>query len=91
MKKRKRPGVMVYFETKHCIQRLNLEEVGQLFLAILDYAENGITPTFSEENSLSLCIAWDVVKPKIDADNERYLEVCEKRKKAASDRWEKDN
>ena len=80
---------MVYFETRNCIKRLDLEEIGRLFLAILEYAENGIPPTFSGEDEISLCIAWDIVKPKIDADNERYLDVCEKRSKAASERWEK--
>ena len=39
-----KPGVVVYFDIRPCIARLSLSEKGQLFDAILDYAENGVEP-----------------------------------------------
>ncbi len=51
-----KPGVMFYFDVRPCIKRLNLNEKGQLFEAILDYAESGIEP----ELDGALGIAWDL-------------------------------
>ncbi len=83
-KQKNRPGVMIYFETKNCIKRLDLEEKGRLFDAILEYGESNVDPCFLEEDDLSLCIVWDVIKPKIDEDKRRYIEICEKRRDAAN-------
>lgn len=63
-----KPGVMFYFDVRPCIKRLNLNEKGQLFEAILDYAESGIEP----ELDGALGIAWDFIKPRLDQDTERY-------------------
>ena len=63
-----RPGVMFYFEIRPCIRRLSLEDKGQLFEAILDYAENGIEP----ELDGALGVAWDFIQPRIDLDSEQY-------------------
>ena len=63
-----KPGVMFYFDVRPCIKRLNLNEKGQLFEAILDYAENGIEP----ELDGALGIAWDFIQPRLDQDTERY-------------------
>lgn len=83
-KHKKQPGVMIYFETKNCIKRLASEDKGRLLDAILEYGENHTQPDFSEEDDLSLCIAWDVIKPKIDEDIRRYAVICEKRREAAN-------
>lgn len=63
-----RPGVMFYFEIRPCIRRLSLADKGQLFEAILDYAENGIAP----ELDGTLGVAWDFIQPRIDLDSEQY-------------------
>lgn len=63
-----KPGVMFYFDVRPCIKRLNLNEKGQLFEAILDYAESGIEP----ELDGALGIAWDFLQPRLDQDTERY-------------------
>ncbi len=63
-----RPGVMFYFEIRPCIRRLSLADKGQLFEAILDYAENGIEP----ELDGALGVAWDFIQPRIDLDSEQY-------------------
>ena len=88
-REKKQPGVMLYFETRNCLKRLDLEEAGRLFFAILNYAEFQTEPDFSEEDDIALCVAWDIVKPKIDADSSRYKDVCQKRREAAESRWNK--
>lgn len=75
-KQKKRPGVMIYFETKNCIKRLDLEDKGRLLDAILEYGENHTPPDFSEDDDVALCIAWDVICPRIDNDASRYFETC---------------
>lgn len=73
-----RPGVMMYFDIRPCLKRLNNEQKGQLFEAILDYAEFSVVPDFGDDVGLS--IAWDFIQPKIDRDNERYeAQVLQKR------------
>lgn len=84
-----KPGVMIYFETKNCIRRLSDEEKGRLFDAILNYGEYMQEPDFSADTEIALCVAWDVIKPKIDADSLRYKEKKEQTKNAAESRWKK--
>lgn len=62
------PGVMFYFDIRPCIKRLTVEEKGQLFEAILDYSELGVSPDFEG----MLGIAWDFIFPKLDRDSELY-------------------
>lgn len=64
------PGVMLYFDVRPCLNRLNDGEKGRLFEAILDYSEHGIVPDFDDK----LGVAWDFLKPRLDRDSERYAE-----------------
>lgn len=83
-----RPGVMVYFSIKNVIKRMSYQQKGQFFEAILDYAENGTLPDFLEKD-IVLCIAWDVTKPLIDEDRDRYFNRCVSGAYAAYCRFEK--
>lgn len=85
---KKQPGVMIYFEVQNCLKRMDYEAKGRLFEAILEYAQYRIPPNFSEEDDLTLLVVWDMIRPKIDADAERYRDVCEKNPKKAIKRWE---
>lgn len=87
MAKGKRPGVQLYFEIKPTLKRLTNEQKGMLLDAILDYGEFGILPTFDDD--LALAITWDFIRPRIDADGERYRQSCEQKRKAANTRWGK--
>ena len=80
-----RPGVMFYFEIRPCIRRLSLAEKGQLFEAILDYAENGVEP----ELEGALGVAWDFIQPRIDLDSEQYESKVETSQYAAFSRERK--
>ena len=63
-----KPGVLFYFDIRPCIKRLSASEKGQLFEAILDYGEFGVEP----ELNGALGVAWDFIKPRLDADSEWY-------------------
>lgn len=78
----KKPGVMLYFETRPCLARLSCEEKGQLFEAILAYGEDGEAPAFDDR----LEIAWSFIRQRIDADNEKYQAKCERAREARESR-----
>lgn len=78
-----RPGIMFYFSIRPALKRLNAEQKGQLFDAILDYGESGLLPDF--DGVLGVC--WDFIQPMIDKDAETYREKCDKAKKAVETRW----
>lgn len=80
-----KPGVVVYFDIRPCIARLSLSEKGQLFDAILDYAENGVEPKIDG----GLGVAWDFIRPRIDLDSEQYESKVETSQYAAFSRERK--
>lgn len=73
-----KPGVMIYFETAKAIKNLDDATVGQLFKAIMEYAEDGVIPEFEGV----LAAVWPFVADKIERDNERYEKIREKRAEA---------
>lgn len=56
-----------------------MSQRGELFTAILDYAERGVIPTFEDT---MLQMAWRFVMPALDADDEKYRTKCLKKKYA---------
>lgn len=80
------PGVMLYFaETRPLLALMNNAERGQLFAAILDYAEYDVEPVLGDW----LAAAWPFIKGKIDRDAEMYRKKCEKSAEAINARWKK--
>lgn len=80
------PGVMLYFaETRPLLALMNDAERGQLFAAILDYAELDVEPVLGDR----LAAAWPFIKRLIDRDADTYRQKCEKAAKAVNARWEK--
>ena len=84
MAEKQKPGVMLYFDLRPCLQRLTNEQRGVLFTAILDYAESGVLPELVD---VAVGIAWDFVKPRIDRDAEAYAGKVEKARAAINKRW----
>lgn len=78
MKGEGRPGVMLYFDIRPAIQRLTMEQRGELFTAIMDFAELGNVPEL--DGVLGMC--FDLIRPKIERDGERYKEVRAQRRYA---------
>lgn len=84
-----KPGVMLYFDLRPCLKRLGREQKGQLFEAILEYGEFGAVPNFDDD--IGLAVAWDLIRPMIDRDNERYLAQVQKKQYAVYTRECKKN
>lgn len=82
-----RPGIMVYFDMMGPLSKLPDADKGRLFWAMLEYGKFGIVPEFSD---LSMSLAWEFIRPKIDKDEaeynlsvlrRQYATVCRERKK----------
>ncbi len=79
-----RPGVMLYFDFRPGLKRLPPEQRCIVYESILDYAEFGETPCFDDPASEMF---WEMVRPRLDADAEAYMQKVEKRRNAANTRW----
>lgn len=71
---------MLYFTIREPLLNLTREQRGDLFMAILDYAEEGKAPSFEEP---IMRLAWGFVVPLLDADDKRYQDTRLKRRYAA--------
>ncbi len=82
-----RPGVMLYFDITPLMRLLSEAQRGVLVLDILEYAENGTEPDYTDDRELA--IAWTQIRPKLDRDGERYNECVMQRRYAVFSREEK--
>lgn len=64
-----RPGMMLYFDILPALDKLPSSAVGELLLAALHYAQDGIEPAFEDS---SLGFAWAFLRPAIDRDGATY-------------------
>lgn len=80
-KKKKKPGVLIYFDIAPAIKSLTDEQAGKVFKAILDYAETGEFPEFSKEDEI-VRLFLVFIKSHIDRDTEAYNTKVESRKYA---------
>ena len=78
-----RRGVMLYFDSlRPAISRMSDEQAGTLLRAILDYAQYGETTDLDAMEGM----AFDMLRPVLDRDAERYEETREQRQYAAYSR-----
>ena len=70
------------------IKQLNKAQQGELFVALLEYAESGEKPVFNE---LALSVLFTEYSQTIDRDKAKYKERCEKNKANITKRWAKEN
>lgn len=82
---KERPGFMIYFDRLSFLDRLDDAQCGQLLRAMVDYSKDGVVPILDD---VPLEVAWDVVRPMLDKDVDRYREVCEKNRENAIKRWQ---
>lgn len=78
MMAKNKPGVMIYFETGRAIRDLTYEQKGQLFEAIMDYAELGVEPALDGV----LRAVWPFIANAIDRDSQSYAKTIVGRKRA---------
>jgi len=80
-----RPGVMFYYEQWEPILKLPDKEVARLVRATLQYGKHGEEPLLSGVSA----ILWEMVKPTLDRDDDRYKIRCIKNRHAVYVREEK--
>ena len=89
MKKPK--AVYLYLDNFKHLKKMSAEDIGQLMIALMDYAEDGSLPDFSE--NMTLDVLFGMMSEQIDRDFEKYAQTCETRSKAAKTaaqaRWHK--
>ena len=83
---KEKPGVMLYFDRLPYLNRMDDAQCGKLFLMIMEYAQYGVVPEIEDP---MLGMAWDMVKPAIDLDTERYEAKCERNRENIQKRWKK--
>ena len=86
MTQKQMPGVMLYFDRLSFLDRLDDAQTGRLFRAVIHYSRDGEMP---EIDDAMVGVAWDILRPMLDYDAQRYAEVSEKRRQNALRRWEK--
>lgn len=90
---KEKPGVMVYWEMFDVLESLMDGQAKIMLQAIRSYSQYGVAPDFTGDALLATL--WMLVKPKIDADSDRYEKIRRQRTDAINARWsrerEKDN
>ena len=86
MKEKKQPGVMLYFDLWDIIRQMPMEDAYETVMAIVEYARNGVVPTFGNP---ALTYAWGFIQQYIQRDSQRYHRVVEQKRRAAQKRWSK--
>ena len=80
MQTENRKSFIVYTDYTELINDLDNEETGELFRAILLYASGEAVPQFSGKH---LALVFKLIKNQMDRDNEKYIEICRKRREAS--------
>ena len=77
---------MIFYPEHVAVARglLSDAEVGTLFLAIVDYAENGCV---ADPASKPWEVCFDLMRSAIDKNAQRYAETCERNRAKANKRW----
>lgn len=74
-----RPGFMLYFDATPALDRLSDVEAGQLFKALLHYAQFGEVPVLDGLAGF----AFDLLRPRLDRDRQSYEDRCKKNRYTA--------
>lgn len=78
-----KPGIMLYFELRPCIEQMNPQEKAEMLDALMDYGEYGQTPELSEK----LRMLWPLVRQKLDRDTDRYERTVNRNQYALYSRY----
>lgn len=79
---------MVYWETFDVLESLVDGDAKLMLSAIRQYSQYSALPDFTGNTILSTL--WLLIRPKLDADTERYERIREQRRCAINARWEKE-
>lgn len=65
-----------YTEYREHLSMLPPEQVGELMFALMDYQETGEVPDLPKGSALAMCFSF--IKKRMDKDNSKYEERCER-------------
>ena len=77
---KEKPGVMVYWETFDVLESLVDGDAKAMMSAIRQYSQYGVLPDFT--GNAILTTLWLLIRPKLDADSERYERIRDSRVEA---------
>ena len=80
----KKTSVLFYTDWAKPLRSLPMEDVGQLFCAILEYTETGAVPRL---DSPVAAMAWEFIRQRLDASIEKWDATREKRRQAGRRRY----
>ena len=79
---------MMYWEMFDVLESLMDGQAKTMLQAIRNYSQYGEAPNFTSDVLLSTL--WMLVKPKIDADSDRYEKIRKQRTDAINARWDRE-
>lgn len=74
MKKKQRPGFMVFHDDMVFLEVMRDEDAGKLLKAMLRYSAKGEDSQFESD---MLQMGWMICRTMLDRDKQRYQEVCD--------------
>ena len=81
---KERPGVMLYFHLFDMLKLMDPQQVGEMMLALIAYARDGVEPQFQD---LVMQIVWVNMKNASDVDKVNYEIKRQRAIKGANKRW----
>lgn len=70
MRRKEKPGVIIYWSSFDSLQGLDPERFKEMFLAIRNYSQYGEVPDFGDDPFLLLL--WPMIKSGVDKDTANY-------------------
>lgn len=80
-KQEKKASVLLYTEWAGPLRCLPLDDVGRLFLAMMDYTATGENPVF---DSPGAAMAWEFIRMRLDENQEKWENICQQRRETGS-------
>ena len=74
-----KPGIMIYFEIRPCLDTLPMEQRGELLTAMMDYGQTGEEPQLTG----LLKALWPLIRVRLDCDTKRYDKIVIRNKYAS--------
>lgn len=76
-------SIILYFDYRDHLALLSDGERGELIMALLDFAEDGVLPDFTGAQLM----AFSFIKRQIERDEKKYKAKCDKNKENIAKRW----
>lgn len=78
----KKASFLFYLDWQKQLEKLPLNSIGKIVLALCEYANSGKYPDF-KDGALDMCFSF--MADQLDRDNEKYREICRKRSEAGKE------